>query len=113
MAGDGVSLPTTIAQMGNVAKTQARGQQSAAPVTPFNEQTDKEENLKVQRVKEMAEAAKGRINPDDDRADKRKRRRLKRNAKSLAQEEDPEPHEDEDGTGQEEEQLGCLIDLRV
>ncbi len=101
--------------MGSVAKTQARGQQAAVPVTPFSEQADKEEGLKVQRVKELAEAEKGRINPDQDKDDKRKRRRLKRNRKQLAQDDELEETGENPGeeSPQEEEQLGCLIDLRV
>ena len=115
MAGDGVSLPTTIAQMGNVAKTQARGQQSAVPVTPFSEQMDKEEALKIQRVKETAAAEKNRVNPDESREDKRKRRRLRRNRKQLEQHDETEEASDdtEEDANPEEEQLGCLIDLRV
>ncbi len=115
MAADGVSLPTTIAQMGSVAKTQARVQQAAVPVTPFSEQADKEESLKIQRVKELAEAEKNRINPDESNHDKRKRRRLKRGRKRLADQDENEEAGGEDSAEeqQEKEKLGCLIDLRV
>ncbi len=49
-AGDGVSLPTTLAQMGSVAKTQAKGQQAPAQTTPFSDQLNRDDDLKVQRV---------------------------------------------------------------
>ena len=122
MPGDGVSLPTTLAQMGNVAKTQARGQQSPPQVTPFSEQKDGQEELKVQRVKETAEAEKNRLSRRDEEKDKRKRRRLRRTRKkgklsgdqSLGNPETAD-HRDEDSRepNSEEEMLGGLIDLRV
>jgi hypothetical protein len=71
MPGDGVSLPTTLAQMGSVAKTQARGQQAAPQVTPFSEQKDDKNELKVQRVKETDPAEKNRVTADRDEKDKR------------------------------------------
>ena len=123
MAGDGVSLPTTIAQMGNVAKSQARGQQAAQPTAPFAEQLDKNEDLKVQRVKETNEAEKRRIDPDEERKDKRKRRRLRRNRKRFDREaagEHEAEQQEQDGASNPEEaeeaetvEPGTLIDMRV
>ena len=113
MPGDGVSLPTTLAQMGSVAKTQARGQQTAPQVTPFSEQKDEKNELKVQRVKEATKAEKSRVAADQEEKDKRKRRRLKRHRKRFTK----HAGENIDHPGQpeseEEEKLGCLIDLRV
>ena len=122
MPGDGVSLPTSLAQMGNVAKTQARGQQTAPQVTPFSEQKDGQEELKVQRVKETTEAEKNRVTRGDDEKDKRKRRRLKRTRKKadLTEEEyrrqrenSESPNGDHRNSDASEETLGALIDLRV
>jgi hypothetical protein len=122
MPGDGVSLPTSLAQMGNVAKTQARGQQTAPQVTPFSEQKDGQDELKVQRVNETTEAEKNRVTRRDEEKDKRKRRRLKRFRKkaNIAEEEyrlNRENSESCEGEDQapdtEEETLGALIDLRV
>ena len=123
MPGDGVSLPTTLAQMGNVAKAQARGQQAAPQVTPFSEQKDDKNDLKVQRVKETAPAEKSRVDADREEKDKRKRRRLKRRRNrypEFREGHEPDGNEDfdpecdlaEDGT-EEEELLGGLLDLRV
>ena len=114
-AGDGVSLPTTLAQMGSVAKTQAKGQHVPAQTTPFSDQLNRDDDLKVQRVKESEEAAKQKLDPDGKNADKRKRRRLKRNRKQLTDEQEDQNllAEDEENESPAEEQLGILIDMRV
>lgn len=116
MPGDGVSLPTTLAQMGSVAKTQARGQQASPQVTPFSEQKDEKNELKVERVNETAEAEKNRVAADRDEKDKRKRRRLKRKRNRLAElkgESETPPEEPHTEGTEKEDMLGGLIDLRV
>ena len=116
MSGDGVSLPTTLSQLGSVAKTQARGQQSSQQVTPFSEQLSKKEELHVQRVKETPKAEEGRINPDEEKEDKRKRRRLRRQRKLLTRIEDQDESENKSKENPDQtnrEALGSLIDLRV
>jgi hypothetical protein len=116
-AADGVSLPTTLAQMGSVAKTQAKGQQAATQVTPFSDQLKQDDDLKVQRVKETEETAQQKIDEKQKNPDKRKRRRLNRNRKQLADGAGEEANEDEQENPAEEdpdgEQLGILIDMRV
>jgi len=115
MSADGVSLPTTLAQMGSVAKTQAKAQHNAPQVTPFSEQKDQEDDLKVQRVKETEKTDQEKIDPDADRRDRRKRRRLKRNRKQLGREASGESDNGEPGGEDQPDQetLGNLIDLRV
>ena len=116
MAGDGVSLPQSIALSGSVAKAQAKGQQAAQPATPFADQLDKKDDLKVQTVKETQKADHRGINPDEERAkDKRKRRRLKRHQRELdLSEEGREASDDSETANDEEEQTtGTLLDLRV
>jgi sensor c-di-GMP phosphodiesterase-like protein len=114
-AGDGVSLPTTLAQMGSVAKTQAKGQQAATQTTPFADQVKQNEDLKVQRVRETTEAQQQAVDPEGGNTDKRKRRRLKRSRKQLADAEAEDPTETEcsDEEQPDKEQLGVLIDMRV
>ena len=114
-AGDGVSMPTTLAQMGSVAKTQARSQQAANQTTPFADQINKNEDLKTQRVKETTEANKQAIDQKHEEADKRRRRRLKRDRRELADPEDETGDENEcaEDEQSEEEKLGVLIDMRV
>ena len=122
MPGDGVSLPTTLAQMGSVAKTQARGQQLTPQVTPFSEQKEDQDEFGIQRVKETSETEKNHVSRQEEEKDKRKRRRLKRNRRKL-------DHSNEGRSGDAEgsdhggddrqpteigaEELGSLIDLRV
>ena len=116
-AGDGVSLPTTLAQLGNVAKTQAKSQHTPTQVTPFSEQLDKDDDLRVQRIKQAEEAEQNKIDPDQDNQDKRQRRRLKRERKRLddSSDEGSDANENDDAEDTEgaEERLGVLIDMRV
>jgi len=113
MPGDGVSLPTTLAQMGSVAKTQARGQQTTPQVTPFSEQKDDQNELKVQRVTEAVKTEKSRVAADQEEKDKRKRRRLKRHRKGLKLQAEDNAIQAGQDNPEDEEKLGCLIDLRV
>ena len=105
-AGDGVSLPTTIAQMGTVAKAQAQSQATSTPTVPFSEQLANDD-IRVERVKETDEATDQKMNPEGRNADKRKRRRLNRKRKELA---DEDEDRDQDS---ETDELGILIDLRA
>lgn len=116
MSGDGVSLPTTLAQMGSVAKTQAKAQQSGQPVSPFHDQRDKKDELRVQRIRETEKPNQDRVDPDADRRDKRQRRRDNRHQKTQ----EKAAGDGEDGganPGQEQDQepetLGAMIDLRA
>ena len=113
MVGDGVSLPTSLSQLGQVAKTQAKGQQQAQPVTPFSQHQDQQEELRVKRVKETGASDHRRIEADDDRADKRKRRRQRRRRKLSDRRtaaDEAAIDSPEDGN---EETVGALIDLRA
>ena len=113
MAGDGVSLPTSIAQMGQVAKTQAKGQQQAQPVTPFSVQQDQKEELRVKRVKETDPTENRRVEGENDNRDKRQRRRKRRRQKILARNGAPADQENEDTTDGATETVGALVDLRA
>jgi hypothetical protein len=116
MPADGVSLPTTLAQMGTVAKAQARGQHGTQQASPFHEQQDQKDDLKVQRVHEAKAAEQGRVEPDEDRKDKRQRRRLRRTRRQGGA-----PEDDTSGTADAQEAaaqaaettLGATIDLRI
>ena len=115
MASDGVSLPTTIAQLGSVAKTQVKGTQTAQPTAPFADQLDKRDELKVQRVKDLAKTENQTIKPDQEKGqDKRRQRRHRRNRNLLAQSEDESEGQDSSPDELEEEnreRVGILIDL--
>ncbi len=74
MAGDGVSLQTTIVQLGSVAQTQLKGQQTHHPTTPFSERLDASQDAKVQRVRKADEAERKRIDADAERERRRRER---------------------------------------
>ncbi|MCB1183734.1 hypothetical protein KDM41_09880 [bacterium] len=113
-AGDGVSLPTTLSQMGSVAKTQAKGQQAAQQGAPIPERLQQDDDIRVNRVKEAEGATQDRVDPDRKDPDKRKRRRLRRNRRLLGSDEDGAGDEAAaEGDEAEEEILGRLIDMRV
>jgi hypothetical protein len=58
MSGDGVSLPTTLAQIGQVAKTQARSQQTGVHTTGQLPDQDKDQLQPIRKVQEAE--AKGK-----------------------------------------------------
>ncbi len=95
-------MPTQLAQMGSVAKSQAQAQQAAQPATNFDEQLAKKDALKTQRVKETQNAEKSRINPDEDRRQKRRKRRRQKKLKDA---------EKNLVNSAEDEELGMLVDL--
>lgn len=114
-AGDGISMPTTLSQMGSVAKTQAKGQQAATHTAPVPERMQDDEDLRVNRVKETEEASQDKIDPNkDNNPDKRKRRRLRRNRRLPGENEDEATDETAAGEENEDEnaeKLGRLIDM--
>lgn len=112
-AGDGVSLPTTLSQMGSVAKTQAKGQQAQTQVTPFSEQMKRDEELRVQRVSQTEGTQQEKIDANQENPDKRQRRRLKRQQKRLGEAAEADLAEAEDEEESEGDRLGVLIDMRV
>lgn len=84
MTGDGISLQTTIAQSGNVAKTQLKGQQQNQQTVPLSEQVDKSKDLKVNRVKQAVKAEHNKVDPDARRGKGQRRKKRKRHAESAS-----------------------------
>ena len=114
MSGGGISLPVSIAQMGSVAKTQAQGQQAAQQTRPLDTRKEQQEAFKVDRVRETEKSEKGRVDPDEERLDKRQKRRLKRSRKKLAGEGDDRAEtSSHTRTDEKTEELGTLVDCRV
>lgn len=110
MPGDGVSLPTTLAQMGSVAKAQARAANTPQPATPYAELQEQKGELKARRVQEPGSAqADRRVDADGDGLDKRQRRRQRRQARSGPEPPAPTPAESESDASP----LGRLVDLRA
>jgi hypothetical protein len=129
MAGDGISVQTNIAQLGNVARSQAKGQQAQQSATTFSEKVDKQEELRVQRVKETDKTEKQKINPDGEDRRKRRRQRRKRareeRASRNAEDRSPDRVEEKAAYGDEPgaeaaaegerspAPIGGLVDTRV
>ncbi|MHB8078760.1 MAG: hypothetical protein ACYDIE_05855 [Candidatus Krumholzibacteriia bacterium] len=72
MSGNGVSLQPTIVQLGAVAQSQMKGQQTHHPTTPFSERLDATQDAKVQRVRKADEAERKRIDADAERERRRR-----------------------------------------
>jgi hypothetical protein len=64
MSGDGVSLQTSLVQLGNVAKTTARSTQAPHGATPANEPADRREIAKLHRVNETDKTERQQVDPD-------------------------------------------------
>ncbi len=113
MAGDGVSLQTTISQLGSVAKTQLKGQQQNQQTAPLSDQLDKSKDLKVNRVKKAEKAEKGQIEPDARRKNReRKKQRQDTDSgspKAAGTDVDPQAEEAPVDGGE----VGRLVDTRV
>ena len=112
MSGDGVSLPTTLAQLGNVAKAQARASSQPKPATPFAELQEQKGELQARRVQQPEQAQHDRgIDPERRDLDKRQRRRQRRQERQDA------GASGADGDGQDDTDnaspLGHLVDLRA
>ena len=63
MSGDGFSVKTTITQIGNVARAQLKGQQSANPDAPATTSMLKNEK-RTDRVKKPPETQKEHLDPE-------------------------------------------------
>ena len=111
MVGDGISLQTNLAQLGNLAKTQAKSQQSPHTTTPFSEQVAKQDERKTQRVKQTEQTERRQVDPDAER-DRRRRRRLRRQALKQ-QRAANETTGDRDENCDDQAAVGGLIDTRV
>lgn len=110
MSGDGVSLPTTLAQLGNVAKAQARATTQSHPATPFAELQEQKGELQAKRVQQPEQAQPDhRVDPEQRDLDKRQRRRQRRQERQETRAQDDADAEPGDNASP----LGHLIDLRA
>lgn len=113
MPGDGVSLPTTLAQLGNVAKVQARAASPPQPTTPFADQAEQRGDSLVRKVRETKEdKAQRGLDPDQQGLDRRQRRRQRREGRSSGLEEKADGDQDV-VTAEDASPLGHLLDLRA
>jgi hypothetical protein len=109
MAGDGVSLPTNLVQLGNLAKTQARGP-TATHGPNVAQELQKQDVTPLAKVKETEKAEQDAVDPDEDRREEKKRKRREDEDQSVEaradDSEDETPAEDPGG-------LGGLIDTKA
>ena len=112
MAGDGVSLQTNITQLGNLAKSQSKAQQSGAVNPDQARQLEKEDVQPLEKVREAEKAEKKRVDAEAERErDHRRRRRRRRQAALAAAEADAE---EETGESEAYEPgLGGLVDTKA
>ena len=113
MAGGGVSLQTTIVQLGSVAQTQLKGQQTHHPTTPFSERLDANQDTTVQRVRKADEAERKRIDADAKRERRRRERPADEGAPEAATAAAADDTAPEAGPEGGENDVGRLIDTRA
>ncbi|MEZ4388740.1 MAG: hypothetical protein R3D98_14450 [Candidatus Krumholzibacteriia bacterium] len=106
MAGDGVSLQTNLAQMGNLAKAQARNPGSTQGPSVAQE-LQKQDVTSVEKVREIEKAEQDAVDPDQERErERRRRQRPKAGADDADEPDDEENAERAQG-------LGGLIDIKA
>lgn len=111
MSNDGVSLQTTISQLGNVAKTQAKDQQTQQPATNQGEKLSESEELKTQRVQQTDQTDRKGVDPESSRRQQRRRKRRRREGQSTA--EDDEQIADASDANGSSDTVGKIVDTRV
>lgn len=114
MGGDGVSLPTVLIQMGNVAKTLARNQQAASTASNSLAPQDREEVRDQKKISATHKAEKQTLERRRDEKRRGKKAALgpgEDPAQDAAQEDldDEAPAEDRG----EQPGLGALIDRKA
>ena len=112
MSGGGISLQTTIVQLGSVAQTQLKGQQTSHPTTPFSDRLEANQEAKVQRVRQADEAERKRIDPDARRDQRRREQAPGDREEPLAPDGAALPA-DEVASGEEATDVGRHIDTRA
>jgi hypothetical protein len=108
-------MPTTLAQMGDVAKVQVRATSHVQSGTPFADRLDDKGQLQAHRVQESEKAqAQKQVDPEQENLDKRQRRRQRRQERldgHVDMEDDGD--EGEADATQDASPLGHLVDLRA
>jgi hypothetical protein len=109
MAGDGVSLQTTLLQLGSLAKSQARSQ-GPTPAPNLAEQLKQLDVAPTEKVRETEKSDQDGVDPDGKQEDARRRRRREgeQPASADAAGETAGDDETEDAAG-----VGGLIDTKA
>ncbi len=109
MQGDGVSMPTVLSQLANVAKSQARSQQAASTGANELPPQDKDALQPLKKVPEAEKAEKSAIGERQDGGRRRKRKRGPREQEGADDETSPE----QAPATQPQGGLGVLIDRKA
>ena len=108
MAGDGVSLQTSVLQLGNVAKNQSRSQQASAVPPGQNAAMLKDEVQRLQKVSESEKAEKAGVDPDEERARGRRKKNTAGHDGTDDDVDDENEHDEAVAAG-----LGGLVDIKA
>ena len=107
MSGDGFAVKTTLSQIGNVARSQLKGQgqNSVHNLEKQMEQTDK----RTEKVKETEETLKSRIDPDA----KKDRKQKDQETAKPGDEDRSQESKSEDALEKSTDGLGLMVDLKA
>lgn len=108
-------MPTTLAQMGDVAKVQVRATSHVQSGTPFADRLDDKGQLQAHRVQEAEQPQTPKnIDPEQANLDKRQRRRQRRQERLDGHVDTEDDGDDGDiDTVEDASPLGHLVDLRA
>ena len=106
MNGDGFAVKTTIAQMGNVARSQLKAQQ-VHNSGPEHGKKPGEKESRIEKLREAEDAQKAKVDPDRSREDGQRRRGREQ---PTDESETNDEQRDPDGT---EAIIGLRIDIKA
>ncbi|HPF33957.1 MAG TPA: hypothetical protein P5571_06210 [Candidatus Krumholzibacteria bacterium] len=106
MAADGFSVKTALAQMGNVARTQLKGQQGPQ-ATSQQVKRPGEDQSRVEQVRKTEDSQQSKLDPDARQQDERRRRKRGRRDQDTENDRDV-PQDDAEETGP-----GQVLDLKA
>ena len=105
MSGDGFAVKTTIAQMGNVARSQLKSQ-AVHNHGPEHMKKPGEKESRVEKLRETEEAQKSKVDQDRKREQERRRRR-------RADDDDEHAFDDDRLDSEADEEIGLRLDIKA
>lgn len=114
MSGDGVSLQTSLVQLGNVAKTTAKAAQPGHGATPAHEPAERREEARLKRVNDAEKTERQHVDPDRRREKNEQQARQNHADDGAPPDPDGQPqvHPEESSDG-EHSGLGGLFDRKA
>ena len=113
MGGDGVSMPTVLSQLGNVAKTLARNQQAANTAGSSLATHEKEELQDLKKIPKTQKAEKQTLERRRDRSRRGKPDATKPFDETEVEASSEDPDADERDEARAEPIIGALIDRKA